>query len=47
MNGRLMSVSITVESSILALSAASRMRVIAVLSPERSIPSFLRKSSST
>ena len=45
MNGRLTSVSITVDSSIFAFSAASRMRVIAVASDPRSMPSFLRNSS--
>ena len=44
MNGRFTSVSITVDNSIFAFSAASRTRVIAVVSPERSTPSFLRNS---
>ena len=47
MNGRLMSVSMTVESSIFAFSAASAILVNAVLSLERSIPSFFLKSSIT
>ena len=47
MNGRLISVSITVESSIFAFSAASRTLVIAVLSWDRSIPSFFLNSSTT
>ena len=46
MNGRFTSVSITVDSSIFAFSAASRTRVIAVWSDDRSIPS-LRLNSST
>ena len=37
MNGRLMSVSITVESSIFAFSAASLTRVMAVGSPDRGL----------
>ena len=45
MNGRLMSVSITVESSIFAFSAASLILVIAVVSWERSTPSFFLNSS--
>ena len=45
MNGRFTSVSITVDSSIFAFSAASRTRVIAVWSIERSMPSFFRNSS--
>ena len=47
MNGRLMSVSMTLDSSIFAFSAASRMRVMAVESDERSLPSFFLNSSST
>ena len=43
--GRLMSVSITVDSSILAFSEASRILVIAVLSVDRSTPSFFLNSS--
>ena len=46
-NGRLMSVSITVESSIFAFSAASLTLVMAVLSWERSVPSFFLNSSTT
>ena len=45
MNGRLMSVSITVDSSILAFSEASLIRVIAVVSADRSTPSFFLNSS--
>ena len=44
MNGRSMSVEMMLESSILALSAASLRRVIAVLSFLRSIPVLDRKS---
>ena len=47
MKGRLMSVSITVESSIFAFSAASLIRAIAVVSLERSTPSFFLNSSRT
>ena len=47
MNGRLMSVSMTLDSSIFAFSAASRMRVMAVESDERSSPSFFLNSSNT
>ena len=47
MNGRFMSVSITVESSIFAFSAASLILDIAVVSSERSIPSFFLNSSIT
>ena len=46
-NGKLMSVSITVESSIFAFSAASLILVMAVLSWERSTPSFFLNSSRT
>ncbi len=45
MKGRLMSVSIIVESSILAFSAASLSRCSAILSFDRSIPLSLRNSS--
>ena len=44
MNGRLMSVSITVESSILAFSAASRRRWSAMRSFDRSMPSLFLNS---
>ena len=44
MNGRLMSVSITVESSILAFSAASFSRWSAMRSFDRSMPSCFRNS---
>ena len=47
MNGRLMSVSITVESSIFAFSAASLTLVVAVESCARSTPSFFLNSSMT
>ena len=47
MNGRFTSVSITVDSSIFAFSAASRTRVIAVWSSDRSMPSFFLNSSTT
>ena len=47
MKGRLRSVSITVESSIFAFSAASLTLAIAVLSCERSKPSFFLNSSRT
>ena len=47
MNGKLISVSITVDSSIFAFSAPSFILVIAVESFERSIPSFFLKSSTT
>ena len=47
MNGKLISVSITVESSIFAFSAASLILVMAVLSCERSTPSFFLNSSTT
>ena len=46
-NGKLMSVSITVDSSILAFSAASLIRVMAVVSFVKSIPVFFLKSSTT
>ena len=46
-NGRLTSVSITVDNSIFAFSAPSLILVIAVLSLERSIPSFFLNSSTT
>ncbi len=45
MNGKLTSVSITVDNSIFAFSAASLILVIAVVSCERSIPSFFLNSS--
>ena len=44
-NGKLMSVSITVDNSILAFSAASLIRATAVLSFVKSIPVFFLKSS--
>ena len=44
MNGRLMSVSITVDSSILAFSAASRRRCSAIRSLPRSMPSLFLNS---
>jgi hypothetical protein len=44
MNGRLMSVSITPESSILAFSAASRRRWSAMRSLPRSMPSLFLNS---
>ena len=47
MKGRLMSVSITVESSIFAFSAASLILAKAVVSFERSKPSFFLNSSRT
>ncbi len=46
-NGRLISVSITVDSSIFVFSAASLILVIAVESLERSSPSFFLNSSTT
>ena len=46
-NGKLISVSITVESSIFAFSEASAILAIAVLSWLRSIPSFFLNSSTT
>ena len=45
MKGKLTSVSITVDNSILAFSAASLILVIAVVSCERSTPSFFLNSS--
>ena len=45
MNGKLTSVSITVDNSIFAFSAASLILVIAVVSWERSTPSFFLNSS--
>ena len=44
MNGRLMSVSITVESSIFAFSAASFRRCSAIRSLPRSMPSLFLNS---
>ena len=47
MNGKLISVSITVDNSIFAFSPPSLILVMAVLSFERSIPSFFLNSSTT
>ena len=46
-NGKLISVSITVDNSIFAFSQASLILVIAVVSEDRSTPSFFLNSSTT